>query len=184
MHKTFIIITAIISLTFFNTQSFSSLGSNRNVLYQPLNSKVLSYVQGRIGQRVGRGECVDLVINPLLKNNAVWDMRLNYGQRIATGDSSGHFTLEGFQVEPGDIIKFNNVRLQEIRITEDLYLSKYHRLGYPLHVAVVEKVASRYMLQILHQNVYKKKYVIRESIYLAALNKGYYLIYRPYSLKK
>lgn len=184
MNKSIFIITIIILLTFFNNQSFSSLGSNPNIVYKPLNGKVLSYVQGRIGSKVGSGECVDLVVTPLMKNRAEWDMRFNYGQRIATGDSSGHFTREGFEIEPGDIIKFHNVRLQEIRITEELYLSKYHRLGYPLHVAVVEKVISRNMIQILHQNVYKKRFVIRETIYLAALNKGYYLIYRPFSLKK
>ena len=68
-----------------------------------LNKEILKYVKSVKGKKVDRGECWDLANQALKLVGADWDKEYVYGNRIDPKTD---------QVFPGDLIQFENVKVQ------------------------------------------------------------------------
>src|SRR5574337_709847 len=67
-----------------------------------LNQKIIDYLSGLIGKRIGHGECWDLANEALTKVNAKWDGAYKFGKPIDPSKDS---------IYPGDLIQFEKVTL-------------------------------------------------------------------------
>ncbi len=145
-----------------------------------LNREILSFARDNLGKTIGRGECWDLAARPLRELNASWDQKFAFGHPVGSGSADGLIIKEGFELKPGDIIQFKSVYIKETWRNENSYGWRSMSLGNPWHTAVIEEVLSDKKFQVLHQNASGKRYVTRDTIDLTHIQKGSYIIYRPY----
>jgi hypothetical protein len=68
-----------------------------------LNDKVLAFVNARMGQTVGRGECWDVAQEALDSNGADWTRPTQFGIELNPAEDA---------ILPGDIIQFKSVKLR------------------------------------------------------------------------
>lgn len=105
-------------------------------LIQSMRDKnILDYAQGRIGQKIERGNCWDLAYQAL-----------NYaGARLPYGFENYEFGREisRSQLAPGNLISFREVQIQ--------YPNGYWMSFSPVHVAIVKQVNGN-QVTVIHQN--------------------------------
>ena len=102
-----------------------------------MNQQIKDYVTSVIGTKVGRGECWDLASTALEGVSAEWNGMYQFGKVVVPGKDS---------IYPGDIIQFENVKLEYRDVNETITES------YPHHTAIVYEVLGPKTFRIAHQN--------------------------------
>lgn len=127
----------------------------------PKNTLVVEFCEKHKGKKVGKGECWDLAKEALDEAAADWSPPYGFGKEINPKKE---------EVLPGDIIQFENVRIQ--------YPDK-SGMGMAQHTAIIYKVLGKNHFQIAEQNSNNRRYVLFTEIDLNYLTKGKYSLYRP-----
>lgn len=130
-----------------------------------IGQQVVEFAKGKMGKRVGRGECWDLAAEALTTAGAKWDGKYAWGVKIDP---------EKEQVLPGDVVQFENIVFEW---EED---GSLYRENMPHHTAIVVEVKSPGAFVIAHQNFgpLGRKVGLTELV-LAHRKKGKLMIYRP-----
>lgn len=130
-----------------------------------LNKDILKYVKSVKGTKVDRGECWDLANQALIRVGADWDRAYVYGNTIDPWKD---------QVFPGDLIQFENVKVQYTEGNTTYTELMTH------HTAIVYKVIDRGIYEIAHQNTrFSGRKVGISTLNLNYIVKGNTYFYRP-----
>ena len=153
--------TGICSFKVFNSKEINSNDKIFNI-----NSKIIQYIAGTLGKKIGRGECWDAAQSALELYGAEWDGSFVYGKKV---------DWKKDKIIPGDIIQFRSVvfRMQKNGFTS----VKYY--GQPDHTAIVYKVHKRGVYTLAHQNVEGKRIMLKGLINLNHKFSGWIQFYRP-----
>lgn len=132
-----------------------------------LNKQIIRILTPYNGKKIGRGECWDAAQLALDKSGAHWDGEYGYGKIIDTAKEC---------VYPGDIVQFENVRLEFQSETGGFVETFGH------HTAIVYKVNGPGDYQLFHQNTgqYGRKMGITD-LNTRYITKGTLTFYRPVS---
>lgn len=142
--------------------------TTNSAFHQPtgtINQRVLVFVHGNMGKKVGRGECWDLAAEALNAAGAAWDGSYGWGVVLDPAKDS---------ILPGDVIQFKDVELE----WEEG--NSRNRMTMPHHTAVVMEVKAPGVFIIAHQNfgpIGRK--VGTTELVLAHVKKGRTTFYRP-----
>ncbi len=131
-----------------------------------INPHIVNYARRYKGKKIDRGECWDLARRALDYQGAIWNRLYGFGKKLT--DVS--------KAKPGDIIHFYRVKIFK-RFPSGRWIRR--SIGAPHHVAIIEKVLSKKKYVVLHQNVNRKRYVLRTTIDLNDVTSGRFTIYRP-----
>ena len=141
------------------------LGQAPAVTVPEVNQHVVNYVNGQIGNKVGRGECWDLAAEALNTAHANWDGQYGFGTVVDWRKE---------EVMPGDIVQFENVFVEH-RIEGGTV-----REQYGIHTAVVVEVHGRGSYVLAHQNVQPVgKKVGTAPLLMSEVRSGKLRFYRP-----
>jgi hypothetical protein len=148
-----------------------------------LGEEIVAFVRSRMGQRVGGGECSDLVVAALEAGGA-WVPRGGGGG--GEGLDWGDRVEKRSELRPGDVIEFREVVfIGRRRTTRGVEI---YRTEFPQHVAIVERVMDRgRRLVIVHQNAgpatgseAERRVVRRDTLVMGDLRPGGVMrFYRP-----
>lgn len=129
------------------------------------NLEVLKLAQSKMGKKVDRGECWDLIAFALNESDAEWDGYMDFGREINRKQEC---------LQPGDIIQFEKVK-RTYRIENTTYSeTMYH------HTAIVAEVISTNELVLLHQNTEDTGRKVGESTFtFDSVTGGKMKFYRP-----
>ena len=127
---------------------------------QTVPQKIIAFCDAYKGAKVGKGECWDLAKEALDSAGATWEQPFGFGATLKKKDA----------VQPGDIIQFENVRIEYPD-------GSWKEL--PHHTAIVYKVLSPGKFTVAEQNVNGKRFVVFSELDLNYIKKGKYTIYRP-----
>ena len=158
-----------------------------------MNQKVLAFAEANLGQKVGRGECTDLVDAAYAAAGAKSETKLgptgpdaNYvwGTPVDTV-TTANLSLAG--VQPGDVIQMRDVTLVHTTTNPDgSWSTTTKTAGH--HTAIVESVSGS-TITVLEQNVGTSstpdsvRYTVQHGTYdLSDLQGGTMWIYQPISL--
>ncbi|HQV51642.1 MAG: hypothetical protein IPI00_08165 [Flavobacteriales bacterium] len=131
-----------------------------------LNQRIVTFVLGHEGKKVGRGECWDLAAEALNSGGATWDGSYVFGDIVDWRKE---------EILPGDIVQFANVEV-EFRSRNMITRERYMK-----HTAVVVAVAGKGLFTIAHQNVEPVgKKVAMSKLYMADVRGGKLTFYRPH----
>ncbi len=114
----------------------------------PFNLEVLQFAQSKLGKKVDRGECWDLIAFALNEANAKWDGYMEFGRVINRKQEC---------LQPGDIIQFEKVKRKVVDGNVTFYESMYH------HTAIVSQVISQNEIVLIHQNTEQTGKKVGES---------------------
>ena len=130
-----------------------------------LNKEIIDYVNSVKGKKVDRGECWDLANQALKLTDAEWDKAYVYGNKI---------NPEKDQIFPGDLIQFENVKVQYKQENTTYTEFMTH------HTAIVNKVIGKGVFEIAHQNTeFSGRKVGISTLNLRHVVKGKIYFYRP-----
>jgi hypothetical protein len=127
----------------------------------PMNAAIVAFARQSFGKQIGNGECWTLADKALKIAGAkapdvyVWGRALDAAKE---------------EVLPGDVIQFTKVRVEK----GGMFLN----FGTPQHTAIIEKVVSPGVYQILHQNAGVKT-VTEMTLDVSTKTAGELVIYRP-----
>jgi hypothetical protein len=131
----------------------------------PVNQAVLAFVQGHAGQRVGRGECGDLVAEAMDAAGARWDGEQDLGDAVNPLKDRMH---------AGDVIHFSNTTFRHFKGG----LMRTERTDD--HTAVIIRVQDRGTCTLAHRNTPSTgKKVGSGDIDLRHIVSGNHVVYRP-----
>jgi len=118
-----------------------------------LCNQVVAFARARIGQRVGHGECFDLVDRAL--RNAGAKSAADFGAVTDDADYVWGAPVTLAQLRPCDIIQFRNYRydrtVETTTATEINTQTDYQER--PHHTAIVERVGADGAFTVLEQNI-------------------------------
>lgn len=125
-------------VVYFFLFAYATVSAQTDPVQLPiLNQQIISFVDQKIGKKVGRGECWDLAQEALDKYNAEWNGNLLFGKEI---DPKKEVVL------PGDIVQFEKVKVKyfdgKYEISEE----------YQHHTAIVYSVDNKGNYQLAQQN--------------------------------
>jgi hypothetical protein len=146
---------------------FSFVSSIAQEELPPLNQKIVNYVKTTIGTKVNRGECWDLAAEALNQNDAIWDWKYEYGDL---------YNPKKTEVLPGDLIQFENVKLEYTRGN----ITYTETMGH--HTAIVYRVIDqeKKIFELAHQNTdFSGRKVGLSEFDLGNVTKGEIMFYRP-----
>lgn len=150
-----------------------------------LNDQMLAFANKNMGKKIGRGECWDLVAGELRALGANWDGRFTFGKKIGGGNVKGLKMETDFEIKPGDIIQFRQVKTSWKKTYPDGRRAwGSETLGMPDHTAIVKEFDGKTIIKLLHQNVNGKRYIVETNFETADVKSGTYIIYRAYRIKK
>lgn len=130
-----------------------------------LNQQIVRLADKKIKRKVGRGECWNLAQYVLNETGATWDGFEVYGRLINRDEEC---------VYPGDIIQFENIKLE----WEDDDFTYSESMKH--HTAIVYDVISKNEIILIHQNTGEHgRRVGTSSMRFDAIRKGKLFIYRP-----
>ena len=130
-----------------------------------INKNIVKLAKKKIGKKIDRGECWDLAKYVLDETNAEWDEFEIYGKLINQKKDC---------ILPGDIIQFEKIKLEWEEGNATYNEEMKH------HTAVVQKVISKDLILVLHQNTAEHGRKVGSSkLRLDAIKKGKLYIYRP-----
>lgn len=162
-HGTSLLALAAFVLPFGSVAQITN-GSARTV-GTDLNAAVVEFVNGKMGKKVGHGECWDLAAEALTAAGATWDGKYAWGLVIDP---------ERDVVLPGDVVQFENVVFE----WEDA--NSLYRESMPHHTAIIVEVKSPGVFVIAHQNFGPAgRKVVTGDLLLAHKKKGKLIVYRP-----
>jgi hypothetical protein len=130
-----------------------------------LNKQIVAYIDTKINQKVGEGECWDLAAEALNTVGAKWDHEYKFGREI---------NLKHECAMPGDIMQFKNVRI-------DYKLNNfYYHERMPDHTAIIYEVEAQDNFNIAEQNTGR----LGQKVGITPLNLNYiksgkFKVYRP-----
>ena len=112
---------------------------------ETVGAKVVAFAQSKLGEKVGDGECASLAASALAHAGA---------ERQRVESPWGTEVKKLADVQPGDVLQFENVVFQQRRIRED---GNVIRLTFksPKHSAIVETARRQgkdTIITVLHQN--------------------------------
>ena len=156
-----------ILLTLFFVSHVHAQGADSTARAIPqLNQRIVSFVQGQEGKKVGRGECWDLASEALNSGGATWDGRYAFGDLVDWRKQ---------EILPGDIVQFENVEVETRSGNRTI------RERYVKHTAVVMAVAGKGLFTIAHQNVEPVgKKVAKGELHMGDVRSGKLRFYRPH----
>ncbi|MFL5764837.1 MAG: CHAP domain-containing protein [Bacteroidia bacterium] len=125
-----------------------------------VQQKIVAFCDASKDKKVGKGECWDLAKEALDTAGAKWEAPFGFGTELKKKN----------KVQPGDIIQFENVRIEYPD-------GSWKEL--PHHTAIVYKIISPGKFTVAEQNVNGKRYVVFSELDLNYIKKGKYTIYRP-----
>lgn len=130
-----------------------------------INEKIVELALGKVGKKVGRGECWDLAKYALDEVNAEWDHFEKYGRK---------YNEKKECIMPGDIIQFEKVVIKYDDGGTTFTEKMFH------HTAIVVEVRENNELLIAHQNTAKYgRKVGTTTMNPDNVVKGDLLFYRP-----
>jgi hypothetical protein len=145
--------------------SFLLIGGPCDTVPPPLNRSIVTFVEEHLDQKVGSGECWDLVAEALDKAGAKWDGEFDFGKPVDPLREC---------VYPGDIIHFKNVTLRTMSN------GRTSTTRMDDHTAVITFVKDRGVFQLGHQNTSTSgRKVGHSDIDLRHLVGGEYTVFRP-----
>lgn len=122
-----------------------------------LNAQVLSFAEGKSGERVGDGECFALADQALKKAGAksasdfvatiTADADYKWGSQVSLSDA-----------KPGDIVQFRDYKFTRREEKEDGAWSEVDQKR-PHHTAIIASVDGNGLLTVIEQNAPKKSAV-------------------------
>jgi len=135
-----------------------------------VNQRIINYVDGVIGIRVGRGECWDLADEALMRSGAKFDKSSKETLYIF-GRKYDH---RKEPILPGDIIQFQKVIVKYQKGNTIITETMAH------HTAIVYEIRENHKMNLAHQNTSRigKKVGISEFD-LNHIQKGKLYFYRP-----
>ena len=152
----------LLSISFLPT--LFSLTSDCNETF-PLNQQIIEFVNSKMNQKVGKGECWDLANEALTLVQAKWDGNLIYGRKLDYKKEC---------IYPGDIIQFEKVK---VKYTENKI---NYQEAMPHHTAIIYRVKGTGNYVLAHQNTaYTGRKVGTSDLYLNNITGGKFSIYRP-----
>ena len=130
-----------------------------------LNKQIVAFVESKIGQKVGEGECWDLAAEALNTTGAKWDHEYNFGREI---------NLKTECAMPGDIMQFKNIRI-DYKVNNFYY---HERMAD--HTAIIYEVEEQDNFNIAEQNTSRLGQKVGiTSLNLSYIKSGKFKIYRP-----
>jgi hypothetical protein len=114
----------------------------------PIGEQVVNYARGKLGERVGRGECFDLADRAL--RNAGAKSAADFGSVADDADYVWGTAVSLSDVRPGDIIQFRDYRYDRTVETSTREDTDFQTR--PHHTAIVERVDGGGALTVLEQN--------------------------------
>lgn len=130
-----------------------------------LNLEVLELAKSKLGKKVDRGECWDLIAFALNSANAEWDGFMGFGRVI---------NIKTECLQPGDIIQFEKVKRKYMEGNVTYFETMYH------HTAIVSEVISENEIVLLHQNTEQTGKKVGESNFtFDSVTNGKMEFYRP-----
>jgi hypothetical protein len=179
---TFVVMGALLCLTAARGAGPSEPRKGADEL-PPLNRKVAEYARGRLGEKVGNGECTTLASAALRSAGAKL-----YSFRGTGGDYVWGRPVESFgEALPGDVVQFRDAVFKGKSPLPGRRTLSW-RYEYPHHTAVISEVRDRgKTVLLLHQNigpegapVEQKQIVTQTTLRADSLQKGGRVwIYRP-----
>jgi hypothetical protein len=159
---------AFLGFSFFSTDnvSFITKSGPENCDSVPaLNKKILEFVQSKMNQKVGMGECWDLAAEALNYAGAKWDQEYKFGRQI---DPSKECVLAG------DIVQFSKIKIE---YKEN---NVFYREDLSHHTAIIYEVIAQDNFILAEQNTGKLGQKVGTSpLVLKTIKSGKYKIYRP-----
>lgn len=141
-----------------------------------VGNRLVSFLEARLGQRVGGGECTHLVVEALRASGAkfawmtaattdyAWGTKLTGVTGTASG---GRYGMPTARFQPGDVIQFTNARFR-------------NGSWFPHHTAIVASVdANGRVMSVYQQNFNRVRAVTKQPLDLSQLVAGYVKVYRP-----
>ncbi len=149
--------------------------------------QVLAFCRENYGKKVGDGQCTSLVVQALksagqagISKDAPGAGDYVWGQLVAfvAGQRKGAKGVESLvQVRAGDVVQFRDARLEGASHDGG---GGHYSVTAPHHSAVVADVDfGKGLLVVFEQNATRTKEVVRSTLYLSDLTKGWLKIYRP-----
>ncbi|MES2560776.1 MAG: hypothetical protein V4590_13610 [Bacteroidota bacterium] len=130
----------------------------------PTNAKIVEYVKGVVGKKVGRGECWDLANEALTYANAKWEFPTKFGRPI---------DYKKDKILAGDLIQINNVVMEN---KTDTSIVRWKMVE---HTAIVYATAEKGKIKIAEQNVNGVRKVMLSDWDLNDVKSGKLQFYRP-----
>jgi hypothetical protein len=130
--------------------------------------QVVSFARARMGQRVGKGECFDLVDAAL--RNAGAKSAADFGTVADNADYVWGNRVSLSDVRPGDIIQFRNYRYDRTIDTATRTDTDFQER--PHHTAIVETVNGQGAITVLEQNVPEGGPVQRSQLFFSNTSAG------------
>jgi hypothetical protein len=113
-----------------------------------LGEQVVSFARGKIGQRVGQGECFDLADQALRSAGA--KSAADFGSVAKDADYVWGSPVSLSDARPGDIIQFRDYRYDRTIDTATRTDTDFQER--PHHTAIVERVEGNGAITVLEQN--------------------------------
>jgi hypothetical protein len=163
-----------------------------------LNDQLLQFCRSKIGKKLGRGQCTDLVQEGIRtigaqsnfpnfprRGDYVWGVLVCVlevkGNKLLT--TPGKLSPKEARPKPGDILQFRDVIiLSETTETDDdgSTITRLSTVEAAHHTAVLESVSKDgNTFTVLEQNSGDRLYVVRETLPLPDIKSGWIRIYRP-----
>jgi CHAP domain len=132
-------------------------------------AQVLAFAQNRLGERVGGGQCFDLVDAAL--RSAGHRSAADYGALSPRADYVWGTAVQLGQLLPGDVVQFSNYRMLvhvATRSTDGSSSFADEQSERPHHTAIVESVGQNGEVTVLEQNVQGRHRVLRNTLRFSA----------------
>jgi len=141
-----------------------------------LNTQIISYARGKLGHKVGKGECWDLAELALREAGAMTSRDLGE----VSSDVDYIWGTAVSNAMPGDILQFRDFTIEIVETTVTVKTIKKSQvtttstntntITLPHHTAIIETMEENGKVVVLNQNSGGKRIVIRDTIYLAGTN--------------
>jgi hypothetical protein len=132
----------------------------------PLGDQVVAFARGKIGQRVGSGECFDLADQALRGAGA--KSAADFGVVTPNADYVWGTSVSLANVQAGDIIQFRNYRYDRTIDTATRTDTDFQER--PHHTAIVERVDGQGALTVFEQNAPAGSAVQRTQLFFSNVN--------------
>ena len=148
----------------------------------PINSRMVNYLQSNLGTQIGSGECAHVASEALRVGGGEFIHSLIGNDNPTAGDYVWGKLIAGFKVvrgridgnasakpQPGDVIQYNDVKLS-------------NGASYKHHTSVIASVDSNGApLEVYEENINGKRYLQRNKLDLSKMTNGAVYIYHPIS---
>jgi hypothetical protein len=168
--------------------------------YSPiyLNDPLLQFCRGKIGEKLGRGQCADLVQEGIRtigaqsnfpnfprRGDYVWGVLVCVlevkNEKLST--TPGKLSPKEAKPKPGDILQYRDVlvRSETVEKAEDGgTITRTYTTEATHHTSVLESISKEgKTYTILEQNSGDRLYVVRETLHLPDIKTGWIRLYRP-----